>query len=242
MAMLNLLVILCALAATVRCVWVGMHANAIDPDEDRLTRAANARDRGATGLPDYAAAAVLFATACACAVHIVSPVVGYALSCLALTSRSMAILLFEERERARRRRAALLEPAPRVDPVLLIWIALAASSTLLILPSLSAGSNRVSAIAVAGCCIAMVLLAWRLATAPRLLSGEDVEAELLLDRMRRIRRTGLTCIVAVGCASFYAVISTGSINVYAIGYGVWFALIVWMVVYLRIASRTLVLS
>lgn len=242
MVMLNLVVVLCALAAAVWYLWLGLHANAIDPDVDRLTRAANARDRGTTGLPDYVAASAAFVTACACAVHLVSPVVGYAFLCLAITSRAVGNLLVEERERARRRRAALLQPAPRVDPVLLTWIALAASSMLLLLPWLLVAGDRVSAAPVAVCCVAMVLLAWRIATAPRLLSGDDVEAEFLLDRTRRIRRTGLVCITAVGCASFYTAVAEGSINVYAVGYVVWIALIVWMIVYLRIASRSLVLS
>ena len=53
---MNGVLVLCMLAAAARYLWVGMHANAIDPDMDRLTLAANARDRGTTGIPDYAAA------------------------------------------------------------------------------------------------------------------------------------------------------------------------------------------
>jgi hypothetical protein len=240
--MLNLVVVLCAVFLGAWSLWLGVRANALDPDMDRLTRAANARDRGTTGLPDYAVACVAFGTAGASAAHIFSPTVAYALLCLALACRAVAYLLIEERERGRGRRAALLQRAPRVDPVLLTWIALGAASTLLLLPALLVATTRVSAVAVAVCCVAMILVAWRIATAPRLLSGDDVEAEVLLDRKRRIRRTGLVCIIAVGCASFYAAVAEGPLNLYAVGYVVWIALIVWLVVYLRIASRTLVLS
>jgi hypothetical protein len=162
--------------------------------------------------------------------------------CLALACRAVAYLRIEERERTRGRRAALLQRTPRVDPVLLTWMGFAAASTLLLLPSLLGASDRVSAVAVAVCCVAMILVAWRIATAPKLLSGDDVEAESLLDRKRRIQRTGLVCIIAVGCASFYAAVAKGSINFSAIGYVVWFALIVWLIVYRRIASQMLVLS
>ncbi|MGB6984946.1 MAG: hypothetical protein WBD74_03095 [Candidatus Aquilonibacter sp.] len=242
MLKLNDVVVLCGLAASLWYAWRGMHANAIDPSVDRLSRAANARDRGTTGFPDYAVAGVAFATAVASAAHIFSPAVAYAVLCLAIASSLVADQLGEERVRARGRRAAVLQPTPRVDPVLLTWIALAAASTLLLAPSMFVANQRAVAGTVAISCVAMVILAWRIASAPRLLSGDDVEAEVLLDRTRRIRRTGLVCITAVGCASFYASIAEGSMNFSAIGLAVWFALIVWLIVYLRIASRTLVLS
>ncbi len=238
---MNGVLVLCMLAAAARYLWVGMHASAIDPDMDRLTLAANARDRGTTGIPDYAAAGVCLGIACALLAHIVSAPAAYAILCLAITCRPVVEQVTEERGRARGRRAAVLQPKPRVDPVLLTWIALAAASTLLLLPSLIVASDRVSAVPVALSCVAMVLLAWRVATAPRLLSGDDVEAEFLLDRMRRIRRTGSVCFTAVACASFYTAVDKESINLSAVGYIVFIALIVWMLVYLRLASRTLVL-
>jgi hypothetical protein len=240
--MLNVVVILCSLFVGARFVWAGMHAREIDACEDRLSQAAKARDRGATGLPDHALASVAFAIAGASALHLFSPVIAYALLCLAITSRLVVSLVFEERERARGRRAALLQRTAPVDPILLVWMALAAGSTLVLAPALLAASTRVSALVVVVCCIAMILVAWRIATAPRLLAGDDVEAELQLDRTRRIRRTGLVAMVSVGCVSFYAAIGEGSIQLWAAAFGIWIALGLWMIAYLRTASQAMATS
>ena len=85
-----------------------------------------------------------------------------------------------------------------------------------------------------------VLSIW-IAAAPPALAGEDVEAELVLDRTRRIRRTGLTCIIAIGSVFFFSCMVRdlpGSwLSIVA-----WLVLIAWMFGYLRHVSRTLLLS
>lgn len=230
---LSVTVIICAFLAAFRYVYAGLRAKVPDPCEERFSRAANARDRGATGVPDFLVAALLFATACALLVYPVPVAAAYAFLCLAISARLVVGLLVEERERSTRRRAALLQRSPRIDPVLAAWVGVAAASTALVLPSLLAGNDRISALAVTACCLAMTAVAWRIATAPALLSGDDVEAELLLDRTRRIRRTGLVCMIAIGSAFFFAVAAGEPPNYGYTGIFVWAMLGVWLFVYLR---------
>ena len=235
---LNAAIIVFGIYGGCKYIWDGLRANVPDPDDDRFTRAANARDRGASGLPDFVVAAVFLVTACVQFFHPLPVAAVYAILCLVLAFRLIAGLLVEERERSRRRRAALLQRSPRVEGVLAVWIGLAATSTVLLLPSLTAGPDRISAFLVAGCCVAMAVVAWRIATAPALLSGDDVEAELLLDRTRRIRRTGLVCMVAVGSVFFLAISAGEPRNFGYTGIFVWVVLGAWLIVYLRHLYRT----
>jgi hypothetical protein len=240
MPTMNTLLVLCAVAATVRHVWLGLHANVPYPGSDRFDQAANARDRGLTGLPDYVTAGVFFLIGCGVLAHIFSPAVAYGLFCLTAACRPAAGLLVEERERARGRRAAFLQRAPRIDPVLLVWIALAALSMVVFVPSMLVAEQRFAASIVAISVALMIFLAWRIATAPTLLTGDDVEAELVVDRTRRIRRTGSVALVATGAAFFYAMIGEGSLNLFLVGFVLYAVIGVSLMIYLRIASRTLV--
>jgi hypothetical protein len=242
MPTMNTLFALIAFGATIRYVWLGLHASVPYPSPDRFEQAANTRDRGATGLPDYVAACVFFLIGCAVLTHVLSLTVAYGFFCLAAASRLVAGLLAEERERARGRRAALLQPAPRIDPVLLVWIALATLTTLVFVPSLLVADQRAVAGIVAISVALIVFLAWRIATAPTLLSGDDVEAELVVDRTRRIRRTGSTALVAIAAASFYASIGAGSKTLFLVGMALYAVIAIWLMIYLRLASRTLVPS
>lgn len=240
---MNTVLALYALVASLRFVWVGMRANVPYSETDRFSQAANARDRGATGLPDYVTAGVFFAIGCAILARVFSPAVAYGVLCLAASARLAAGLVAEERARARGRRAALLQRTPRIDPVLLVWIAFAALSTLELVPSILVPEQRVAASFVAVSCLTMVFLAWRIATAPTLLSGDDVEAELVVDRTRRIRRTGLVAMVTVGCAFFYLVVGADATRGLSLaGVAVWAVLGIWLMIYLRVTSRTLVPS
>jgi hypothetical protein len=242
MPTMNTLFALIAFGATIRYVWLGLHASVPYPSPDRFEQAANTRDRGATGLPDYVTGCVFFLIGCAVLTHVLSLTVAYGFFCLAAASRLAAGLLAEERERARGRRAALLQPAPRIDPVLLVWIALATLTTLVFVPSLLVADQRDAASVVAVSVALIVFLAWRIATAPTLLSGDDVEAELVVDRTRRIRRTGSAALVAIAAASFYASIGAGSKTLFLVGMALYAVIGIWLMIYLRIASRTLVPS
>jgi hypothetical protein len=239
---MNALLVLIAFGASVRFVWVGLRASVPYPSPDRFERAANARDRGATGLPDYVTAFVLVLIGCAVLTGVFSPAVAYGVMCLALSCRLAAGLLAEERERARGRRAALLQRTLRIDPVLLVWIAFAALSTLLVVPSITVAEQRAAAGSVALSVVVMVFLAWRIATAPTLLSGDDIEAELVVDRTRRIRRTGGVAMVAVAAALVYAGIGAGSRSLSLAGFALYAVIGIWLMVYLRLVSRTLVPS
>jgi hypothetical protein len=242
MPTVNTLVIILAFAASIRYVWIGMHAHIPDPDSDRFSQAANTRDRGATGLLDYATACALIIIGCIQLAHVLSPAVAYGAICLLLACRVAAGLLAEERQRGRGRRAALLQRAPRIDPILLVWIALAALSVLVVAPSLFTAGQRAAGGFVAVSVVGTVLLAWRIATAPTLLSGDDVEAELAVDRTRRIRRTGLVAMTATAAASVYASFGEGSKDLSLVGFALYAAIGVSLMIYLRVASRRLVPS
>jgi hypothetical protein len=242
MPTMNTLFALIAFGATVRYVWLGLHASVPYPSPDRFEQAANTRDRGATGLPDYVTGCVFFLIGCALLTHVFSLTVAYGFFCVTAACRSAAGLLAEERERARGRRAALLQRAPRIDAVLFVWIALAALSTFVVIPSTLVPDQRGAAAVVAISVALMVFLAWRIATAPTLLSGDDVEAELVVDRTRRIRRTGSVAMVAIAAASFYAAIGADSKTLFLVGMALYAVIGIWLMIYLRVASRTLVPS
>jgi hypothetical protein len=242
MPTMNTLFALIAFVATVRYAWLGLHASVPYPGPDRFDQAANARDRGLTGLPDYVTASVFFLIGCAVLTHALSLTVAYGFFCRAAACRPAAGLLIEEQERERGRRAALLQRAPRVDPVLLVWIALGALSMVVFVPSMLVAEQRFAASIVAISVALMIFLAWRIATAPTLLTGDDVEAELVVDRTRRIRRTGSIAMVAIAAASFYAAIGVGSKTLFLVGMALYAVIAVWLMIYLRATSRTLVPS
>lgn len=167
-------------------------------DRNRIQRADDARER-ISPAPRYAVSGIGFAVAIVVAAHVVPPAVGYAMLCLALAGRCVADQVAEER--APRRRAALVGRSRRVDPVLLTWIGLSAASSLLLVPWMLDNATRASAILVELCVVAMLVVAWRVASAPLLLFGGDLEAEQVVDRETRVNRTGNACFVAVAAVS-----------------------------------------
>jgi len=216
----------------------------IEPSE-RVHRADVARTR-VTALPRYIVACLAFGIAVGVLVHFVAPTVAYAILCLSLVARSVADLISEER--APRRRAALLQRSRRVDPVLLTWIGLAAISALLLAPYFLVKEDRLAAIVVAGCVVMMALVAWRIASAPPILFGNDLEAEQVVDRETRAIRTGLTCTLAVGTVFVFACFVGASPS---IAYNriailatpvVWAGMWIWQSIYARRLSRTTLAS
>lgn len=212
-------------------------------ERDRFQRADDARER-VSALPRYGVAFVGFGMACAVLAHVVPAPVAYAILALALVLRSVADLVSEER--APRRRSAFLQRSRRVDPVFLTWICLAAGSSLFLVPYVLGGDYRAVAIVVAACVAAMSVVAWRIASAPPILLGNDVAAEQVVDHETRAIRTGNTCFVTVGAVFVFTCFVGNSPGVaqhhvdalittqFAIGVGLY----VWKTIYARHLSRT----
>lgn len=212
-----------------------------DTSQGRVQRADDARERR-SALARYIVAGVGFSTAGALVAHAVPPAVAYAILCLALAGRVVADQISEER--APGRRSALLRRSRRVDPVLLTWIGLAAASPLLLIPWIQDERDRAVAIVVVACVAAMVLVAWRIASAPPLLFGNDLEAEQVVDSETRAIRTGNTCIVTFAPVIFFIGFVGGSSSSAHNSSGLflallmlWAGLFVWKVIYTRHLSR-----
>lgn len=169
-------------------------------EQSRTERADHERERS-PALPRYVLASVCFGTAFALLANAVPTTVAYAVLCLALAARCIVDQLAEER--ARRRRSTVLGRSRRVDAVLLIWMSLAAVSVLLLIPWVLDQTDRAAAAVVIGCAATMVAVAWRIASAPPLLLGYDLEAEQLVDRETRATRTGMACFFAVAAAAVF---------------------------------------
>ncbi|MDH2909448.1 MAG: hypothetical protein PXZ07_04950 [Candidatus Eremiobacteraeota bacterium] len=162
-----------------------------------LVLALRARSRGeASGPVRFTLASAAFAIAALEALGDLAPVVGYSILCLSVASFFLADLLLDER--TRRRRVALLTPRPATELIPTLWIAMTLLSTSALVPYLLGGVAVAPALITAGCAIAMAAIAFRIASAPTQLIGEDPQAERLRDRLFRSRQTGIVCVVAVG--------------------------------------------
>lgn len=208
----------------------------------RIRRADDERERVSV-LPRYVIAAIGFGIACALFAQVIPPSIAYAILCVALVVRPIADQLAEER--APRRRSALLGRSRRIDPVLATWIGVAAVSPLSLIPWVIDEASRTAAIVVAACVVAIVVVAWRIASAPLLLFGNDLKAEQAVDRETRTVRTGNTCSIAVAAVSvytgfaagappfvYYRVDLSGTLLVAAAG------ILAWKAIYARHLSRT----
>ncbi len=202
-------------------------------ERSRIERADDARER-IPAVAHYILAAISFATACALLANVVPVTVAYATLCLVLAARSVVDQIAEER--ATRRRSAVLGRSRRTDPVLLIWIGAAAVSALALLPSVLVQADRMAAIVVTLCAATLVAAAWRIATAPPLLIGDDLEAEQVVDRETRAIRTGKACFFAIAASAMFLSFN-GSPIASAIMIGD-LGLFVWMRFYAHRLTRT----
>jgi hypothetical protein len=143
-------------------------------------------------------ASVAFVIAVLVLLQAVSPVVGYSFLALSLAGFQLADLLQDERARAQRHRVALLAPRPAADLVPAVWVALTVATGLMLAPYVFLGVQRVAAVIVAFCAFVMAGIAWRIASAPRQLFGEDVRCERMRDRYSRTRKVGLIAVIAMG--------------------------------------------
>lgn len=137
--------------------------------------------------------------------QIVSPVIGYSFLCLALSGFQLADLLQDEQARARRRRIAIVAPRPAAELVPTIWVSLAIAAGLMIVPYVILDKQRLAAVIVAVCAFLMAGIAWRIASAPRQLFGEDLRYERMRDRYSRTRKAGLTAVIAMGSIMAFTV-------------------------------------
>ena len=211
------------------------------PDEsaatlDRIERADVNRERKSP-VPRFAVSAVAFLSAGAVLAHILAPIVAYAVICLALVGRCVADQIAEER--APRRRSAVIGRSRALDPVLITWIALTAASSLALVPWLMDPAYRVAAAFVAVCVLAMVAVAWRVASAPPLLFGNDLEAEQIVDRETRAVRTGNSCAITVAAVVVFVGFLGGfAHNIFAVALlALFVALFAWKWIYARRVSR-----
>lgn len=182
----------------------------------------------------FVIAAAAFLIAAAVLTGLMSAVIGYGVLCVLIVANLVIDLIREER--VRRRRAALLQRSRGFDIVLILWIALAIASVLLLVPYGSDPAARLAALLVAFCVVVMAAIAWRIASAPPILFGDDVDAELALDRRVRARRAGLTCVIALGTVfvftSFVRSPEAGSGVVLASFVG-WVGVWLWQSLHLR---------
>lgn len=176
---------------------------------DRLTLADTARERRSPAAR-YAVACVAFAAALGVLANLLSIVVGYAMLCLALAARAAGDQIAEER--APRRRAAIINRSRRPDPVIVTWMLLTLLSSLALVPYVLDRTLLIAAIPVAACVATTLAIAWRIATAPPILLGDDLAAEQVVDRETRAIRTGNTCFLAVAAIASFTGFIGGEMN------------------------------
>ena len=126
----------------------------------------------------------------------IEPVIGYSLSVLGMVSVTIVDRL--RSARLRRRRVAGLAPRSAIEIVPALWILVALLSSLTLVPYLLDTASRLAAGIALSCVFAMVAVAWYTASAPTQLQSFDPERERIDERMRRIRDTGLACVLATG--------------------------------------------
>ncbi|MFN2527420.1 MAG: hypothetical protein ABR584_01720 [Candidatus Baltobacteraceae bacterium] len=171
---------------------------------------------------------------------LISPVVAYGLLCLAMAG----VYLIRE-ERAQRRRVASLARRQAVDVVPTLWIAISAASVFMLTPYVIFAYQRPAALLVGLCAIVMVVIAWRIATAPMQLVGTDIQLERTQDRTTRSRRTGITAVLAVGSIMVFTAFVNAELSVVTPGLRivrlaallVWGCLWAWEARYVRRLER-----
>ncbi len=162
-----------------------------------------------------------------------APVLSYAVLCLTIVSVYAADLNAEER--AHRRRVASLAPRPVAAAIPALWVATAAASSLMLVPYVLLGEQQIAALIVGLCSLAMAAIAWRLATAPVLIVGEDAVAARARDRARRELRVSLAAATAVAIAFVFMSFVNAQLPVvlpvqrvlHALSVAVWVVLWAW---------------
>ncbi|MDP9111742.1 MAG: hypothetical protein M3M96_08930 [Candidatus Eremiobacteraeota bacterium] len=176
-------------------------------------------------------------------VPIISPVVGYGMLCLALVSVYLFDLLRDEH--TRRRRVASLTPRPAAEAVPSVWVAIAVASVLLLAPYVVLGEQRAAALMVGVCAFVMAGIAWRIASAPVQLEGDDIQTERIRIRASRSRKAGLTAVLAIGSIFVFISFVNGDLPavlplqriVLLVSFVTWAGLWAWVTLYWRYLDR-----
>jgi hypothetical protein len=194
----------------------------------------------ASALSRFSAALVEVAISVLVFFAVISPVVGYGLVCLAIVS----VFFFDlvQDERTRRRRVASLTPRPAADVVPASWVAIAAFSPLMLAPYVVLDEQRAAALMVGACAFGMAGIAWRIASAPIRLEGEDIQSERLRDVATRSLKVGLTAVVAIGTIFVFisfvnvslAAVSPLQQNVLFMSSLTWIVMLAWVSLYARL--------
>lgn len=210
-------------------------------DRSRIERADDNRER-VSPPARYVVSGVGFMTTAAVLAHLITPAVAYAFLCLSMAGRSLADQIVEEQ--TPRRRSTVIGRSRSIDPTLAIWITLTGVSSVVLIPWLLNGAYRVAATIVVLCVFTMIVAAWRIASAPPLLFGKDLEAEEVLDRETRVLRTGNACFLTVIAVTLFIAFMGGQqgfidhrFEVWGLE-ALWIGLFVWARLYARHLART----
>lgn len=211
-----------AVLAAIVYAWVGVRESRCD--------AVSGRSRFAVVFVALLSAALIL-------LRVASPIAGYALVCLASASSQMFDLL--RNERARRRKVASLAPRPAAEAVPTVWVAIAMVSVLMLAPYVIVGEERADALLVGTAALVMAGIAWRIASAPIQLYGDDIPYERMRDRASRSRRAGLSAVVAIGCVFAFISFANSGLqtvlplqrNLLVVSFLTWAALGGWVLLY-----------
>jgi len=210
-------------------------------DRTRIERADGYRER-ISPLARYIVSAVGFVMMAAVLTHLITPPVAYAFLCLAMAGRSLADQIVEEQ--TPRRRSTVIGRSRSIDPVLIIWIGLTGVSSFFLIPWLFDNAYLAAAIVVMLCVATMLVVAWRIASAPPLLFGKDLEAETVVDRETRVLRTGNACLLTIVAVTLFIAFMGGQQGFIDHRFEVWglqasaLTLFIWARLYARHLAST----
>ena len=196
-----------------------------------------------SALPRFIVAFVGLALATLVLLGTIEPTVGYGVLCLALVWVYLFDLL--RAEHARRRRVASLTPRPVAEAVPIVWIAITVASVLMLAPYVIRAEQRDAALMVGICVLAMAGIAWRIASAPVQLKGEDIQFERVRDRASRSRKSGMSAVVALGSVMVFIAFVNVSLPavlpwqriLYLVSLVTWAAVWAWVALYWRHLDR-----
>jgi hypothetical protein len=198
------------------------------------------RCKTASALSRFSVASVELAIGVLVFFAAISPVIGYGLLCLAIASVFLFDLLQDER--TPRRRVASLTPRPAADVVPASWVAIAVLSPVMLAPYVVLDEQRAAALMVGVCVLVMAGIAWRIASAPMRLEGEDIQSERICDAASRSLKVGLTAVVAIGSIFVFicfvnanlAAVSPLQQNLLCVSSLTWAVMLAWVALYGRL--------
>jgi hypothetical protein len=102
--------------------------------------------------------------------------------------------------------------------------------------------QRAAALMVGVCVLVMAGIAWRIASAPMRLEGEDTQSERICDAASRSLKVGLTAVVAIGSIFVFicfvnanlAAVSPLQQNLLCVSSLTWAVMLAWVALYGRL--------